>query len=203
MKVVGVTGCIGAGKSTVCAKFSELGVPVFDFDKATHRAYERQDVINMVRSRFGSSVMAPIEGSTLNFEVSRKALAKIVFSDKDALADLTDIVRPAVESQWDEFLAFNSQCPYVVCESAILLTSGISERCDMILVVTASEETRLERSMIRDKASEQDVRARMAHQMSQDEMLSHADLEIENDGEMIQPQVLLAHRLIMDFITNE
>jgi dephospho-CoA kinase len=209
MKIVGVTGCIGAGKSTVCSKFAELGVPVFDSDKAGHKASEDPEIIFKVHQTFGDSVMVP-EGD--GFKPSRKALAKIVFSDKDALEKLSAIVRPAISKQWESFVSANTNSPYVVCESAVVSVehgeSAEADRirvggkeCHIVIVVTADESTRIERATARDGSTEADVRARMSHQMNQDKMSEYADIEIENNGEMLQPQVLLAHQLIIDMLT--
>jgi len=191
-RTVGLTGGIGAGKSTVARIFRALGVPVFDADRAAKEVYaHRADVREAVAAAFGTDVLTP-EG------VNRHALAAKVFADAPALEQLNSIVHPAVAEEFQRFARrFAGAAPYVVREAAILVESGAHRDCSAVVCVTAEEEVRFARAAARDGLSLEAVRARAAHQMRDADRLAHCTHRIANNpGDALIPQVVRIHRLL-------
>ena len=181
--VLGVTGGIGSGKSTVCEIFKTFGIPVYDSDaRAKALMSSNPNLINSIQSSFGEE--AYVDG-----ESNRAYLAEIVFSDKGALERLNALVHPAVGRDFDEW-ADQQTSDILIKEAAILIESGAYKQCDKILVVTCPEELRIERVMKRDGAIREQVTVRISKQLSDEERMTYADFEIDNSGtEMLIPQV--------------
>lgn len=141
--VVGLTGSIGMGKSTVAAMFADLGVPVFDADAEVRR----------MQGPHGQ-LLAPIEaafpGTTGEDGVDRAALGMKVFDDRDAMARLESIVHPAVREARARFLEANAHSPLVLYDIPLLFETGGSELVDRIVVVSAPAEIQRERVLARD-----------------------------------------------------
>lgn len=141
-KIIGLTGSIGMGKSTVAAMFAEAGIPVFDAD-AEVRAMQGP----------GGELIAPIEaafpGSTGPAGVDRERLGAQVFADKEALARLEAIVHPAVAAKRAAFLEANRDKPAVVFDIPLLFERGGHESVDLIVVVSAPEHVQRERVLAR------------------------------------------------------
>lgn len=188
----GLTGGIGSGKSTVARIFRVLGVPVFEAD-ACGRELIRKDpaVIAAIKQRFGAQVLR-------GAEIDRPALANMVFHSPLALADLNAIIHPAVRAAFHAW-AGSQHAPYVILESAILVESGGSGLMDALIVVSAPEQLRIQRVMVRDGVEEDAVRWRMANQCDEAGRLAAADHVIRNnDRELVIPQVLAAHAAILN-----
>lgn len=185
MKVIGLTGGIGSGKSTVARVFETLGVPVFDADSEALALYAADATLRMeVASAFGAGLIAA-DGT-----VDRQALAAIVFSDEAALQHLNSLVHPRVAhrfSQWKN----QQQSESVIRETAILFESGNNVGCDWVVAVTAPEQLRIERVMKRNGISEAAVRQRMARQWKTEMVMERADAVVVNDErQLVLPQVL-------------
>lgn len=173
---VGITGGIGSGKTYVCRLFQSFGIPVyFADDRAKHLMQEDDDLIADLVHAFGASIY---DGGTLQ----RAALAEKVFGDDEALRTLNGIVHPAVARDADHWMQNHTDSPYVLKEAALLFESGSYQRLDSNILVYASEEVRILRVMERDGVSEDAVRARMAHQWSDERKMELADYMIHNDG---------------------
>jgi dephospho-CoA kinase len=177
---VGVTGGIGAGKSTVCNLFASHGRLVISAD---HIARSITDTDPSVRSRiqkeFGPATYLP------NGQLNRKEIAAIVFSDKRKLAKLNAIVHPAVFAAIDQQLeraTAGSVKPYVVIEAALIFESGMESTLDYVIVVTADTEKSLMRVMQRDGLTREEVQRRMENQIPQEKKVRMADFVIKNDG---------------------
>ena len=185
MKVIGLTGGIGSGKSTVARVFESLGYPVFDADKEALALYENDPtLLPEVVELFGEGILLP-EGL-----LNRMALATIVFSDESALKKLNALVHPRVAVRFEEW----KNCQHasvVIREAAILFESGSDADCDAVIVVTAPEELRIQRVMQRNGISEAEVRARMARQWPESTLVERADEVIVNDDKtLVLPQVM-------------
>jgi dephospho-CoA kinase len=185
MKVIGLTGGIGSGKSTVARVFESLGYPVFDADREAINLYtDDPTLLPEVVSLFGNSVLQ--SDGTLN----RKSLASLVFTDASALQKLNSLVHPRVA---ERFAYWKSQqvSSLVMREAAILFESGSNVDCHAVIVVTSPEKLRLQRVMKRNAMSEVEVKARMARQWSEEELLRRADFQIMNDEQtLLLPQVM-------------
>ena len=157
--MIGLTGAIGVGKSSVLAAFALRGYPVLSADAVVHDLYLRASVRDQLVAHFGGDVLGP------DGEVDRPALARHCFGDGEALAWLEGLLHPLVFDQfgaWVEACA-NAQNPpaFVVYESPLLFEAGQTDRFDRVLVVTAPEATRRSRLEARgqlERAAEREAR---------------------------------------------
>lgn len=188
MITIGVTGGIGSGKSTVCNIFRVLGIPIFEADKEGKVLLNADPKIRKaVTERFGEAIY-------MKGKLYPKALASLVFSDPQALADLNAIVHPAVREAFSSWSA-NQQAPYVIMEAAILTETGGHKHLDQIILVSAPEELRIKRTMARDGVEEGSVRARILNQATEAQRIAIADhVIVNNDMQLVIPQVLALHQ---------
>jgi dephospho-CoA kinase len=179
MVVVGLTGGIGSGKSTVAALLAAHGAVVVDADLLAREAVApgTRGLADVV-ARFGPAVLAP--DGTLN----RQALADLVFADPAALADLNAIVHPVVRAAIADRLAAldGGPAPLVVLEIPLLVESGRSYGASAVIVVDCPEEVAVRRLVEGRGMDEADARRRMAAQASRADRLAAADLVIDNSG---------------------
>lgn len=167
MLTVIVTGMIGSGKSAVCALLSKRGIPVYDSDSRTKALY---DTVPGLRERIEAELGVPFSG-----------LARLIFNDPGAREKLEAIVYPLVKADFEAWRDAQADAPFVVLESAIILSKPIFDGiADYVVAVTAPDEVRLER-LVERGLSEEDARRRMA---SQSPDLSKADVVIENAGSL-------------------
>lgn len=173
MYKVGITGGIGSGKSTVCELLAGYGVPVYDSDsKAKELMNTSEELRKALQEAFGEECYTE-QG------LNRSYLAAKVFGDKEALALLNSIVHPAVRADFRAW-ADMQRAAYVVLESAILFEAGFENEVDATLAVMAPLEERIRRTMSRDGADRTAVEARIANQMSDDELYARATRTIVN-----------------------
>ena len=171
--IIGLTGGIGSGKSTVAQMFRELGVPVYDSDKeAKALMIHSKSLKKAIISIFG-------EAAYIGQNLNRKYIASQVFSDKDLLQQLNAIVHPVVKEHFTAWVK-QQQAPYVVQESALIFEAQNTGRFDAIILVVAPQETRLQRVMERDGATREEVLRRMEHQLSDEEKAQIANYTIQN-----------------------
>lgn len=188
MKVVGITGGIGSGKTTTCEIFEELGVPVYYADSRAKQLMVQEPLRGKIIQAFGTKAY---EGTQLN----RTYLAKQVFGSKEQLSVLNGLVHPAVADDFEAWLDENKTAKYVLKEAAILFESGAYHAVDITVLVIAPEEVRVERVMKRDGSSKEEVLQRMANQWTQERKVKLADHIINNDGaHLLIPQVLELHK---------
>lgn len=170
---VGVTGGIGSGKSTCCRIFAERGAAVYDSDREAKRLMnEDGELRRRIAARFGSEAY---DGGGLN----RSYLAGVIFGDAEARAALNALVHPAVAADFVRWCE-RQQGPYVVLESALLFDAGLDRIVDRTVAVMAPPALRIERTCRRDGASPEEVRRRIAAQLSDDELLQRADYCVVN-----------------------
>ena len=183
MMVVGLTGGIGSGKSTIAKEFAALGIAVFNSDEQAKALIATDtQVKERIIAAFG-------EEAYQNGEYNRAYIAQIVFNNSEKLAILNGIVHPALAEYFKQW-AKKQTSPYVLKEAAILFESGSYKDCDYIITVTAPEEVRIARVMARDHCTEAQVRARMAQQWSDAQRIALSDAVIENvDLESAKEQV--------------
>ena len=179
MKTLGVTGGIGSGKTTVCRFLEEQGAKVFYADvEAKRLMQEHPEVRAEVTDAFGAESYA--DDGTLN----RTYLAEQVFGDPEELERLNSIVHPRVFESFDSAKARAREegVELLVHEAALIFEAGGDEHVEAVVAVVAPDEDRIARVVERDDVSPEDVRARMGHQLSQEELRRRADYIIENDG---------------------
>ncbi|MDA7744506.1 dephospho-CoA kinase [bacterium] len=178
MKIVGLTGGIGSGKSLVARVFEVLGVPVYSADEAGRRLLNQSaEVKKEVLAIFGRDAYT-------DNAADRAYIASQVFESQDKLDALNRIIHPAVRQDFSEWKSLQVRKGKQTCirESAILFESNTSADCDLIIAVTASQDIRLKRTMKRDGSSEAEVRMRMEKQMNQDLVAEKSDVCIDNAG---------------------
>ena len=172
-KIIGLTGGIGSGKTTIANEFLSLGIPVYIADDEARKLMQSTEVIDAIRTVFGNTIF---ENNILN----REKLAEIVFSDPEKLAKLNAIVHPAVKKHFDEWLLNHKDAPFVIYEAAILFESGGYKNCDLIISVTAPLETRIQRVIDRDKTTREQVLKRINMQWDDEKRIAKSDFVINN-----------------------
>ncbi|MCH4830538.1 dephospho-CoA kinase [Flavobacterium columnare] len=174
-KVIGLTGGIGSGKTTIARLFQDKGIPIYIADEEARKIMELPQIIQQVTELFGSSVL--LEG-----KINRKQLAQIVFNNPSKLKTLNNLIHPLVAKHFDQWLQLHHFHSFVVKESAILIESGNYKKCDKIILVTASEETRIKRVMQRDNLTKKAVLDRMQNQLSDEKKRLKSDFVIINEN---------------------
>lgn len=187
VKVIGLTGGIGSGKSTVARVFAQLGTPVYMADDRAKALYtEDAELKRAVLARFGTSTYA---GDVLN----RAYLAQQVFGNPAALADLNALVHPRVGADFKRWKA-QQDFPYLIREAAILFESGSHKDCDAVILVSAPEQMRIARVMKRDGVDADAVQARMARQWTDAQRLPLSSHQLHNDDRaLLVPQIEALH----------
>jgi dephospho-CoA kinase len=171
--VVGLTGGIGSGKTTVAKMFEAEGIPVYIADDRAKQIMDREDIVNAVQSIFSEDVKM---GSVLD----RKKIREIVFNDKYLLTQLNNIVHPAVKKDFDQWKEENDAFPFIIKESAVLFENKLHTQCDLVILVTAPEEIRIKRVVERDKVSEENVKSIINNQMKDSDKIPLSDYVITN-----------------------
>lgn len=178
MLLVGLTGGIGSGKTTVAKIFAELGAVVFDADKMAREVVQlgTRGYVAVVEL-FGSDVLLP------GGELDRPALAKRVFSNEIERRELESVLHPEIFRTLRERLEpFRNTDRIVIFDAALLIESGFDEECDMVISVEAPEELRVKRVVDEGEKSEADVRSRIAAQVSEEVKASRSDAVLLNSG---------------------
>lgn len=174
MKKVGLTGNIGCGKSTVAQMFKKLGAYVLDADKLIHSFYKKvHPVYKEVLKVFGEEILDK-EGN-----IDRKKLARIVFTNKEKLQILENIIHKALYKEIDEILKTLPENSIFILEAALLVEKGTYKNYDKLIVVWAPYEVCKERALKRGM-SEEDFERRWKNQMPIDEKVKYADFVIDN-----------------------
>jgi dephospho-CoA kinase len=190
MLKIGITGNIGGGKTTVSKIFEILGIPVFYADDAAKKVMVEDPIlIDALKEAFGTE--AYFNDGALN----RKHIASIVFSNETQLTKLNAIVHPAVFRAFDQWVGQVKNAPYVMKEAALLFESSSYKMCDYSIMVTAPLELRIDRVMLRDGLTRDEIGSRNARQFSEEKKVQLANYVIRNDDtELVIPQVLELHQ---------
>ena len=194
--IVGLTGGIGAGKSTVAEIFKKLGIPVYNSDQRAKDLYAESKVLkSKMQHHFGTDIY-------IGNEINRAKLAEIVFKDTGQLQVLNGFVHPLLQKDF-EYWNEKQTALYVVREAAILIESGAHKSCKFVIVVTADEALRIERVMSRDNVSKEQVNQRITNQISEKERLGFADFVIVNNSEdLLIKQVSEVDKKLRNFGTS-
>lgn len=194
MKKVALTGNIGSGKSWVSQLFQRIGIPVFNSDEEAKRLYERKDVREAMKARFGEDVYYDDDS------VNRRRVAEIIFNDAEAMHEVEQLLYPALNAYFDEW-AEAQDAPYVLYESAIIYEKHLEKLFDAVVLVSATEQTRLRRVMLRDHCDEESVRERMVSQWTENEKREKADYIINHDNDdeddVLLEQVMTVHEELL------
>ena len=172
--ILGLTGSIGMGKSTVAAMFADEAVPVFDADATVHR-------LQGPGGRVVAAIEAAFPGTTSDRGVDRAKLSAAVLGDDDAMRRLEGIVHPAVAEERAAFLAANADAPFVVFDVPLLFETGGDAHVDRIAVVSAAPEVQRARTLTRPGMTPAKFDAILARQMPDAEKRARADVVIATD----------------------
>lgn len=180
-KVIGLTGGIGSGKSTVSQCLAELGAVILDADKVGHEAFKPNTAAwHEVVATFGEQVIAP------GGEIDRKKLGEIVFNSPESLSRLNQIMHPRMyEMMKDRIEEYRQQgVDVIVLEAAVLLEANWTPLVDEVWVTVASESAVLERLKQQRGLAEEQTLARIHSQLTVEARTKHADIVINNDGDL-------------------
>jgi dephospho-CoA kinase len=191
--IIGLTGGIGSGKSTIAKVFANLGIPVFDADNTAKTLMNSNPIIKeKLIAAFGAEVY-----TNDNQILNRAYLSKLVFSDQHKLALLNSIVHPiTIQAAMD--WAATQNTPYVIKEAALFFESGATVGVHKIIGVSAPKAVRINRVMKRDHCTKAQVEQRMTHQIEESLKMKLCDWVIVNDDlELVLPQVVALHETIL------
>jgi len=188
MIILGLTGSIGMGKSTVARMFADEGVPLFDADAAVH-------ALQGPGGALVGAIGAAFAGTTGVGGVDRAALGERVLGDPAALARLEALVHPAVAAARAEFLADHADAPVVVLDIPLLFEKGLEASVDKVAVVSAAAEVQRERTLARPGMTPAKLDAILAHQLPDAEKRARADFVIETGGSFDETRAAVRHIL--------
>jgi dephospho-CoA kinase len=196
MIIVGLTGGIGSGKTTVAKLFRSLGVPTYIADVEAKALMNTSEAIKKeLIELFGQKAY-------LNNELNRPFIADKIFNDKSYLDQMNAIVHPRVGSHFKTWLK-HQNAPYVIKEVAIIFEHQQQSQYDLIISVIADKDKRLQRVLNRDQSTPEKVMAIMKHQMDDIEKAKQSDFVIvNNDQETLEKQVQKIHKSILKHIEN-
>ncbi|HLP05705.1 MAG TPA: dephospho-CoA kinase [Paludibacter sp.] len=177
-RVIGITGGIGSGKTTLSNLLRAEGFEVYDSDLEAKRLQnEHPAIVGQLSDLFGSSIYQ-------NSQLNRPEVARRVFENKELLGKLNKIVHPFVKQHFEDWVKTKSEHHELLfLESAILFESGFNSLVDKVIVVTASVEERIKRVVKRDGICAERVRTRMANQIPEAEKIAKADFVIHTDDD--------------------
>ena len=194
MILVGLTGGIGSGKSTVINYFKELGITCYQADDEAKKLMNSdKSLIKKIKNSFGDSIY-------INSKLDRKKLSTIVFTDKQKLELLNSIVHPYVNRHFENYCK-GLEDIYIIKEVAIIFEIGTQNKFDKIILVRAPKEDRVKRIINRDKCNRQDAINRINNQIADDDKIDQCDFIIDNINlEEIPNKVLKIHNSILNSI---
>lgn len=173
-KIIGLTGGIGSGKSTVANYIASKGIPVYIADDEAKRLMELDEAKQKIQSLFSESIFN--KDQTLN----RKRIAELVFNNPSKLQELNAFVHPLVHQHFKNWVKEHENFPFVIKEVAILFETGGNKQCDKVILITAPEDLRIERACNRDNVDRETVLNRMKNQLPETEKELLSDYVIHN-----------------------
>lgn len=190
VKVIGITGGIGSGKSIVCKIFSILGIPIYDADSRakwiiTHNIQLKSAIIQLLGE----------QSYTNTGDYNREWVASQVFNNPDLLLKLNALVHPCVHEDARGWIAQKQNHPFLLYEAALMKAAGNANVFDKVIVVSSPIALRVKRVKERDKRSKAEIEAIMARQISDEERLNIADFVIQNDEKVpLLEQILILYK---------
>ncbi len=191
MKLIGITGGIGSGKSIVCKVFATMGIPIYEADSRAKSLMNNDLYLKkLIKNLLGEQAYTPTG------EYNRAWVASQVFNNPVLLKQLNAIVHPRVRDDSEQWIQQHSKVPFLLYEAAIMKAAGEGNHFDKVIVVNAPIGLRIKRVQKRDNRSEKEIKDIIARQISDEERLKIADFVIENDEEV----PLLQQILDLEFI---
>ena len=173
-KIIGLTGGIGSGKTTIAKYIQSLGIPVYIADDEAKKILQLPETLISLKLVFGNAIF---DNETLN----KDKLSNIVFNNPEMLKQLNQIIHPALKRDFDNWLQLNRNHPIVVKEAAILFESGSYKDCDTIITVIAPINSRIQRVMARDNTNSEEVMSRINSQWTDEMRIERSDYVVENE----------------------
>ena len=197
MIVVGLTGGIGSGKTTVANFFKELGVPIYIADVEAKKLMNTSKVLQKkIKKLFG-------EEAYLNNELNRPFIASKIFNKEETLQQMNAVVHPKVGKHFKKWVK-KQDAPYVIKETAILFENNSYIQCDFIVTVIVDEEIRIKRVVERDNTTKAKVKAIIQNQWKDEDKVKLSDFVIKNkDINDTKKQVLKTHKKLLKSITKK
>ena len=200
MLIIGLTGGIASGKSTVSGMLKDFGVPVFDADKEAHRLTAKDgDAYPAIKEYFSGQLGLDI--LTGDGEIDRKKLGALVFADRRLLADLENILHGRVEIALNQFIIEQrgKNANAVILDIPLLIEKSWQSKVDKIWLVYLPEDLQLQRLRDRDRLDKSAAQVRLAAQMKLSDKVKHADFAIDNSGSLLQTktQVIAAWQALV------
>jgi len=174
MKIIGLTGGIGSGKSSVLEIFKKIGISTYNADESAKKLISSdKKIIYSIKQLFGEDIYD-------KNELNSKLVSKIVFNDKEKLKSLNSIIHPAVAIDFDNFCFKHRDETYIVKEAAIIFETKTENLFNKIIYVKAPKEIRVDRVMQRDNLSRDDVLNRIQNQINETSIIDKCDFIIDN-----------------------
>jgi len=193
MKIIGLTGGIGSGKSSVLEIFKKIGISTYNADESAKELISSdKKVIYSIKQLFGDDIYN-------KNELNSKLVSEIVFNDKEKLKSLNSIIHPAVAIDFDNFCSKHRDESYIVKEAAIIFETKTENLFDKIIYVKAPKEIRIDRVMQRDKLSRDDVLNRIKNQINESSIIDKSDFVIDNiNFTELEKKVLRIHDTLIN-----
>ena len=190
MKIIGVTGGIASGKSTVTAYLRKQNIPVFDADASAHEAVLPGSVcLKQLQEAFGNKIL------TAEGLLDRKVMADLAFNNKQVLEKLESIIHVYVWKQAKEFISKHKQEKLIVLDVPLLIESGWHKKVDYVWLIAIPEAEQIKRAMARDSITEEEVRARIRAQMPLSEKKKYATIILDNTCSILHLEEQVAEAL--------
>ena len=190
-KIIGLTGGMGSGKTTIANHLNSLGIPVYNSDYQAKKILNLPETVESLKSVFGDVIFT-------NELLDKEKLSKIVFKNPEQLKLLNQIIHPAVRVDFENWLKANKNSPLVIKEAAILFESGSYKNCDVIISVSAPQEIRIQRVIARDQLTYDEVMFRINNQWTDEMRNEKSDYVIDNqdiDKALIQAEFVINNLL--------
>ena len=188
MRIVGLTGGIGSGKSTVLNEFKNLGIKTYSADKVAKKLINSDKVlVKSIKNLFGDNIY-------INNIIDSEKLSKIVFQNPNKLESLNSIIHPAVAKDFESFIKANNG-DYIVKEVAIIFETNTEDNYDKIILIRAPLEKRIKRVILRDNTTREDVIRRVNNQINDSTIIDNCDYIIDNNNlKNLKEKVLKIHK---------
>ncbi|RLA20247.1 MAG: dephospho-CoA kinase [Gammaproteobacteria bacterium] len=199
MLIIGITGGIGCGKTTVTDLFSELGVPVSDADVIAHQLVKPgQPALNEIIATFGKHITLE------NGQLDRSRLRQLIFDNPKSKRVLENILHPLVYQQMNHW-ASQQKAPYVIFSIPLLIETNHQDSVDRVLIIDLSQEQQISRVVERDGLTEKEVSRIISNQASRSHRRQVADDLIRNDSspEQLRKQVSNLHKFYLELSRNK
>lgn len=174
--IIGLTGGIASGKSTVSKILKELGAIIVDADIKAKEISEREDVIIEAKNIFGNDIIDN------NGKIDRVKLKEIVFSNKEKLKELNNLIHPKVVNEFKKIKESSNKNDIIIFDVPLLFETGMDKMCEKIILVFADKDTQIKRMIERDNIDRELAEKIINSQMSLEEKLKKSQIHIENNG---------------------